>query len=104
MCLHDRSICGQVLGQIRNGVTGDGDAVRAPGRARGSCGVDRGGVIDKVGGKAALLNVVLRQVPGKLVNDGSHHFQMAQFLGAWIVGDMAHQLQLIVNTDILDGN
>lgn len=85
MCLHDRTICCQILGQVSDGVAGDGNAIRAPWGAGGGGGVDRGGMIDEVGRKTALLDVGLRQVPSQLVDDGSHHFQMAQFLGTWIV-------------------
>lgn len=83
-------LCGQVLGQVRDGVAGDGDAVRTPGGAGGGGGVDRGGVIDEVGGEATLLDVTFCEVPRQLVNDGSHHLQVAQFLGAWIVSGFAH--------------
>lgn len=83
-------LCGQVLGQVRDGVAGDGDALRAPGGTGGGGGVDRGGVINEVGGESALLNVIFREVPGQLVNDGSHHLQMAQLLGTWIVSGFAH--------------
>ena len=53
-----------------------------PGVAGGELGKDPGGVVHEVGLKAGVLDLLLRQVSGQLVDDGPHHLQVPQLLGA----------------------
>ena len=43
---------------------------------------DTCGVIDKIGVKSALFDLVIGQIPCQLVNDRSDHLQMPQFFCA----------------------
>ena len=74
---------GQVLREVGNGVAGDLHGSGGPGVAGGKLGEDPGGVIHKISLKARVLDLLLRQVPGQLVDDGPHHFQVSQFLGSY---------------------
>ena len=80
LSLHDCSICCQVLCQIGDGIAADLDAGCGPGRTGGCGGVDAGGVVDKIGVEAGGFDLILRQVPGQLVDDGADHLQVPQFL------------------------
>ena len=64
---------GQVFGQVGDHVAGGLHAPRRPGEAGGGGGVDAHGVVYKVGGEAAVQDLVLGQVPGELVDDGGDH-------------------------------
>lgn len=71
---------GQILGQISDDVAGGLNRPGAPGEPGGGGGVDAGGVIYKIGSKGGIfLNILIGEVPGQLVDDGRHHFHMAQF-------------------------
>ena len=78
--LHSRTICGQVFREVCDGVAGDLHGGGGPGEAGGELGEDPGGVVHEVGFKSGILDLLLCQVPGQLVNDGPHHLQMTQFL------------------------
>ena len=82
LSLHDRSICCQVLGKVCDGVAGDLHGGGGPGVAGGKLGEYAGGVVHEIGIKAGGLDLLLRQIPGQLMNNGAHHFQMSQFLRA----------------------
>ena len=82
LSLHDRSIGGQVLGEVGDDVAGGLDGPGAPGEAGGGGGVDPGGMVHKVGGKGGILDLILFQVPGQLVDDGADHLHVPQFLRA----------------------
>ena len=45
--------------------------------------IDTGGVVDKVGVKAAFLDLLGRQVARQLIDDRSNHFLMGKFLRAY---------------------
>lgn len=69
---------GHVLGQVGDGVSLDADARRCPGAAGGRGGVDARGVIDKVSGKPrVVLNLLIGEAAGQLVDDGRHHLHVA---------------------------
>ena len=70
----------QILGQVGDGVALDGHAGGCPGEAGGGGGVNPGGVINEVGGKGGVPDLVIGELAGQLMDDGSHHFQMAEFL------------------------
>lgn len=73
----------QIFGQICHGVTLDLHGSGTPGEARSGGGVDTGGVIHEIGGKGAVLDLAVLQVPGQLMNNGPDHLQVPQFLGAY---------------------
>ena len=73
---------GQVLGEVGDDVAGGLDGPGAPGEAGGGGGVDPGGVVHEVGGEGGVLDLILFQVPGQLVDDGGHHLHVTQFLRA----------------------
>ena len=56
---------------------------RAPRCAGGELRVNARGVIDKVGIKAALLDLLGGQVAGKLIDDRGDHLHVCEFLGAY---------------------
>ena len=82
LSLHDRSICGQILGEVGDYVSGTLDGPGGPWEAGGGGGVDPGGVVHEVGGKGGILDLILFQVPGQLVDDGGRHLHVTQFLCA----------------------
>ena len=88
--LHSRTICGQVLRQVGNQVPFHRHAGGAPGEARGGGGLDPGGPIHEVGIESRGLDLVLRQVPGQLVDNGADHLQVPQFLGPQRAVKMCH--------------
>lgn len=75
-----RPICRQILGQIRDHVPGDLHGGGGPGIAGGELGIYAGGVIHEVRVKAGGLDLAVAEVPGELVHQGAHHFQVTQFL------------------------
>lgn len=91
---------GHVLGQVCYDVALDADAGSAPGRAGGGSGVDAGGVVNEIGVVTSLFYLLGRHAPRQLVDDGSNHLKMSQFLGAYIVAKIAH-LKNAVNTVFL---
>ena len=76
---------GQVFGQIADDIALHADARRTPGKPRGCRRVDAGCMVHKVGGKGAVLSdLLIREIAGELVDDGTDHFQVPQFLGTYI--------------------
>ena len=56
----------------------------APGKSGSGGGVDPGCVVHEVGGKSRIgLNFLVSEVPSQLMDDGSDHLHMAQFLGTY---------------------
>ena len=80
--IRSRTICCKILSEVRDGVAGDLHGGGGPGIAGGKLGEDSRGMVHEVGLEARILDLPLRQVPGQLMNDGPHHFQMPQFLCA----------------------
>lgn len=80
LSLHYRSIGSQVLCQVSDQVALDGHAGGVPGEAGGGGGIHPSGVVHEVGIEAAGLDLVLVQVPGQLMDNGTDHLQMSQFL------------------------
>ena len=75
--------CRKVLRQISDGIAGGLDGAGGPGEAGGGGGVDPGGVVHEVGGESGIIpHVLIAEISGELVDDGRHHFHMAQLLGA----------------------
>ena len=83
------TICCHVLCQVADDVALYADSGGIPGGAGRGGGVDAGGVVYKVGGKAALPHLLIVQVAGQLVDDGADHLQVAQFLSTYIGVKMA---------------
>ena len=84
---------GHILGEVADHIPLDADAGGVPGGAGGGGGIDPGGVVHKVGGEAPLLQLLLGEAPGELVDDGPDHLQVAQLLGA-DVGEQALELTI----------
>lgn len=80
LSLHDRSICCQILREVGDYVSGTLDGPGGPGEAGGGGGVDPGGVVHEIAGKGRPLDLVLRQVPGQLVDNGGHHLHVTEFI------------------------
>ena len=78
--LHSRTISRHVLSEIADHVPLYADGCGGPGKSGRGSGINAGGVVDKVGGKCTILNLLVRQLAGQLMNDGSDHLQVAQFL------------------------
>ena len=74
---------GQILGKIGNDVSFDADSSGIPGGTGGGRGIDAGGVIQEIRSKSGGTDLLFRQIPGELMDDGADHLQMAQFLGAY---------------------
>ena len=79
---HHRPIRRQVLSEISDHITSHLHGGGAPRRAGGGGGVDASGVVHKVGVKACGADLLIREVPGQLVDDGADHLQVPQLLSA----------------------
>lgn len=77
----------KVFVEVGDRVAGHGEGRGAKRRAGRGNGIDAGGVIHKIIGKALGLDLLRRQVPGQLVDDGAHHLQMGKLLRADIRQD-----------------
>ncbi len=77
---HHRPICRQILRQISDQVALTGHTGGAVGEPGGGGGGDTGGAVYEVGVKSGSLDLLIRQVPGQLMDDGADHFQMAKLL------------------------
>ena len=75
-----RTLGTQILCKIRDGIALDLHGCGAPGEAGGGGGIDPGGVVHKIGGEGGILDLGILQIPGQLVDNGTDHLQMAQFL------------------------
>ena len=73
---------GKVFGEIGDGVTGDLHGAGRPRVAGGELREHARCVIDKVGIKAGLLDLILGQIARELMNDRTDHLKMPQLLGA----------------------
>ena len=82
LSLHDRSICGKILSEVRDGIAGDLHGGGRPGAAGGKLREHTGGVIHKIGVEAGLLDLIYREVPRELMDDGADHLKMPQLLCA----------------------
>lgn len=70
----------QILRQVGDDIARDLHSRGGPGIAGGKLGKDACGVIHEVGVKACGFDLAVAQIAGELVDEGAHHFQMAQFL------------------------
>lgn len=82
LSLHDRSICGKILSEVRDGIAGDLHGGGRPGAAGGKLREHTGGVIHKIGVEAGGFDLLLGQIPGQLMDQRADHLQMPQFLRA----------------------
>lgn len=80
LSLHDRGICGKILGEIRDGIACDLHGGSRPRITGGELWEHAGSVIHKIGVKAGGLDLLLGQVSSQLVNQRADHLQMPQFL------------------------
>ena len=78
--LRDSSISGHVLAQIADGVALNCHGSGCPGEAGGGGGIDAGSMVHKIGIETAGLDLLFGEAPGELVDDGSDHLQVAQFV------------------------
>ena len=70
----------QIFRQVGDDIARDLHSRGGPGIAGGKLGKDACGVIHEVGVKACGFDLAVAQIAGELVDEGAHHFQMAQFL------------------------
>ena len=70
----------QVLGEVCHRVAFDGHRRGVPGESSGCSGVNAYCMIDEVRGKGAVLNLLIAEIPGQLMDDGPDHLQVSQFL------------------------
>ena len=82
----------QILMQVGDDVSLDPHVLHVEGHAGGGDGIQSRGMIHKVGGEGTVLDLLLREVAGELVQDGSNHFQMGKFFGANVRKDPHHLL------------
>ena len=78
-------LCCQTLHQIRHRIALDRHGSGTPGESRGSCGVDTGCVIHKIGRESGVLHLGILQIPGQLVNNRPNHLQVPQLFGSCFV-------------------
>lgn len=82
LLLHSRTIGGEILIEVGNRITLDADIFRVKGNAGCRDRIDTGRVIHKVRGKGACGDLVCRQIPRQLIQDGGYHFDMGELLRA----------------------
>lgn len=76
------ALCCHILKQIGDRVALGLERCGSPGNAGGGLRIDAGRVIDKVGVKAALPDLLGREIAGELVDDCRDHFHVGEFLRA----------------------
>ena len=84
-------LCCEVLCQVCDGVACDLHGAGRPGCTGGKLREDADRVVDKIGRKARLADLLLREITRKLVDDGTNHLEMPQLLCA-DVGQQAFEL------------
>ena len=83
---------GQILVEIRKDVPLDPHVLHVEGHPRGGDGVDPRGVIHKVGGEGGVLDLLLGEIAGELVENGGDHFQMGKLLGAYLTSVIVYDI------------
>ena len=73
---------GEVLGEVGDGIARDLHRRRRPRIAGGELREHAGRVVDEIGIEAGLLDLIYREVPRELMDDGADHLKMSQLLGA----------------------
>ena len=73
---------GEVLGEVGDGVARDLHRRRRPRIAGRKLREHARGVIDEIGIEAGLLDLVRREVPRELMDDGADHLKVSQLLCA----------------------
>ena len=73
---------GEVLVQVCEGGSLDGEIRGGEGDACGGDGVDACGMVDEIGVESRLFDLLGREVFGQLVEDGGDHFHVCELLGA----------------------
>lgn len=68
LSLHNRPICGQILGQISDDVSGDLHGGGRPGIAGRKLRIDSSGVVNKIGVESGSFDLILAEVAGKLMD------------------------------------
>lgn len=74
-----RSLCCQIFCQVSDGIAFDSHHTGVVQSTGGSVGKYACGVIHKVRGKGRVLDLGIFQIPGKLMDNGTDHFQVPQF-------------------------
>ena len=73
---------GEVLGEVGDGIARDLHRRRRPRIAGGELREHAGRVVNEIGIEAGLFDLIYREVPRELVDDGADHLKMPQLLGA----------------------
>ena len=81
--LYGCPICCQILGEIGDDVPSNLHGGSGPGIAGGELGIDAGGVVYKVSVKSGGPDLILSEIAGELMDQSTHHLQMAQFLSTY---------------------
>ena len=84
---------GEVLGEVGDGIARDLHRRRRPRIAGGELREHAGRVVDEIGIEAGLPDLIYREVPRELVDDGADHLKMPQLLRADI-GQQALELRV----------
>ena len=91
LSLYNRTLGGEVLGEVGDGIARDLHRRRRPRIAGGELREHAGRVVDEIGIEAGLLDLIYREVPRELMDDGADHLKMPQLLCADI-GQQALEL------------
>ena len=83
---------GQILVQVGDDVPLHPHVLHVEGHPRGGDGVDPRGVIHKVGGEGGVLDLLLGEIAGELVENGGDHFQMGKLLGAYLTSVIVYDI------------
>ena len=78
--LRHRPIRRQILGQISDQIALAGHTGGAVGEPGGSGGIHARCAVHKISVEPGGLDLLIREVPGQLVDDGANHFQMPKFV------------------------
>lgn len=73
-------LCRHVLSEIGNNIASNLHCGGGPGIARGKLRIYPGGVVHKIGIKPGGFDLILIEVACKLMDQSTHHLQVAQFL------------------------